>query len=178
MQIIDVQLVKQKQPYFIFFESGITDLQQIFSFTIPYGFGYLLRRLTADWNTINVAPAALEPISLNLELFDTIGDLSRQKDPIPLNLISSPAGVPDTILSAAAGPGSPFYSGPGGALRGIYSAHKTLNYYYAYGSTIQIRITGQDANTTPAIPGGNTNMVVQLVLEGSLILESENSNHV
>jgi hypothetical protein len=157
---IRVNLTKQLQPYLIYLRTALTHFREYINYTLPYGYGYLLRRVLANWPTVNPAGVKYSG-NLRLEFMGVGTWKSRQIDPNPLSLFSSPAGQGDDL----AGPGVRQYAGVGGAVvftSANRASWRILNYQYLFGDTFNLHVTGQDS-IDPAY--------FDLVLHGYLIPE-------
>jgi hypothetical protein len=160
---IDVDLQKQIQPYFVFRELKVTQYGQYINFTSPYGFGYLLRRLTMNYNNATSIAGVLHNLNpmLSVEFFDTVGVIARQVNPIAFNLISTPSGNTNTV--------SPVPLVLPVPLKGYRITHKILNYYWCFGNTVQLQITGAGFNDINDVTGSQIDL--QILLEGYFIPE-------
>lgn len=159
--LIQVDHEKQNQPYFYYQELIVSQYREYITFSPPNGFGYLLKRITMNYNTSTARAGSLyhnNPM-LSVEFFDTIGTIARQSNPIAFNLISTPAGTVDTS------PVLPLVAPV--PLKGYRHFHKTLNYYWSNKDAVQLQITGQGFNDISNMHG--LQLDLQILLEGIFI---------
>lgn len=156
---INVDYTKQIQPFWFYVEFILENLRQYLNFNIPPGYGYLLRSVRSNWNDLS---GLQFNSTCSISFYDFIGDIARiQPKPesaVPLNLLSSPVANIDTNIPA---PSLPIN------LKGHICFEKILNYYWKYGSTVKIDISGQKDSDV-------SKEGLQLLLMGYFVLENVN----
>lgn len=72
-------------------DNPTTNIESPETWVIPldFGYGYLLRMITSKWPMYESQSASIYP-TLNISLFNTIRGATRQNNPIPLRLVSTP----------------------------------------------------------------------------------------
>lgn len=99
---------RQQVPYFYFkrfHPDAITNgFEADINWIIPldFGYGYLLRQISSKWPKYENQIGAQYP-NLNISLFNTIRGATRQNNPIPLRLVSTP-GKDGCVQVAAPAP--------------------------------------------------------------------------
>ena len=168
---------KQSQPYFIYQRLNMGNFTGrgfspvYFTFQLDYGFGYLLRRVSARWafygQSVVVTPLSPE---MYIAFFQRTYRRALQLQPIPLNLFSQPCvtgnstvhlgGTGGVTVDNIAFDASPRYSS------------KRIDLYFPYRGTIEAQISGQDTGTTltdyVGEPTGNP-VCIDIVMEGYYI---------
>lgn len=156
---VDLAFQKQISPYFIYTKVDFSpgEFRRIVSFRVDNGFGYLLRYVTATWHDIAVVLRATHQLNdCMIEFF--VRRQSRQNNPLPLNIISSPASAVSSDQIAGLLPAQPLGS------------HKFLNLFYQYGDQIEIHLT-RGGNALDSAPTVDPAYTVYLVLKGYNIPE-------
>ena len=161
---VNLDMMGQAQPYFLYEKRFIHFPIERFFWRIDYGFGYLLRRVVISWPYTLIANGGFPTPELYAQFFDSGTGKARQVDPIPVSLFSSPASFSEK---------SPTANFPAPDMRvgcGVRGSFKILNWYYPYGDTIELRITGQD--TIGAQHCGQINPpYVRVMLDGYYVPE-------
>lgn len=139
-------------PYWIYGQLTLGTPRAFFLNSIPAGYGYLLRKVVCKWPDVNSLATSYNK-NLFIEFFDQTSFVARQFAPIPLELISSYCNNMIRNSAPAAGGGYPV---------GSVASTAMLNFYYPYGDTVNIQITGQVASN-PA--------TIDIVLQGYYIPE-------
>jgi hypothetical protein len=139
---IDIRESQKLFPYFIYKRLELASPREYFFYKLDYGFGYFLRRMVARWPSI-ITPPHSSPTTVNdlyFEFFDKSKKISRQIEPIPGNLLTTPGR--DGTAKAESKPVDKDIFGvnfPASAPKSF----KLLNLFYMYGNQIEIQITGQ-----------------------------------
>lgn len=143
MKPVNLEIAAQVQPYFYYKRLTLTHYREYFIFKIDNSYGYFLRAISTGWPAINAHGYSPD---LNLEFFNKSQLKARQLEPVPAILLSTPSGLgTKPALLPASVPAN------------IRGSRKILNFFYPYGDTVEIHITGQDT-TNPEY--------IDLVLEG------------
>lgn len=127
----------QPVPFFIFKRLGGYHYREYFTYTLPNGYGYLLRRFVYQCPEIRAPQNLITPPKF--EFFLTSLYQSRQVEPIPGQLFSSPGN--HGIVNAAPNPVD------NDLLGFVLDApckkyEKILNWFYPWNDTIRIDYTG------------------------------------
>lgn len=146
MEKINLDVVRQSSPFFIFWERVLTHGIEDFTYTLSYGFGYFLRRIVTRYDGVNTATGKLAP-PLYIEFVDNWNNRARQVQPIPLPLLSTPNNGGNTEHEIQSVTPHTFTVKTG------KSSEKILNYYHPYNDVIRfsIRGGGTPMSTYPAI---------------------------
>lgn len=138
-KIVDVNEYKEQFPYFIYSQLTLNTPRSFFLNTIAQGYGYLLRKVICKYPDVDSGVTQFNK-DLFIEFFDNTAFQARQVAPIPLQLISTYNNnvIRNTVPAAPA-------TYPVGKIE----SYAMLNFYYPYGETINIQITGQ-VSSNPA----------------------------
>jgi len=155
MERIDTDMAARVYPRWFYSRIDLVGkARQYFTLSYDFGFVYLLRFITVNYPVVLLGAANKYGPTLRVEFFSTCPDISRQSRPIPVDLISTPAGVAEESAVAGAPAaavrwlGTQSHAAPVGT--GIdftasqLGSHKVLNYIYPNESTLKVEITGQD----------------------------------
>jgi len=155
---IDIDQQVQIQPFLYYKEIVVSNYRQFITFNQPYGYGFLLRYVTMNYNTISKTGLNFNnnPV-LNVEFFDNVGSIARQISPVPFNMLSTPCGNVDTVLNTPISVPVP--------LKGFRLLHSLLNYYWPFGDAVQMQITGAGLTDLNQI-------ALQIILEGYYVPEN------
>lgn len=141
-------------PYWYYANVPLNAPRAFFLNSVPAGTGFLLRRITCKYPDVDSGVTQFNP-DLLIEFFDTSSFKARQDTAIPLNVISTY----NNNVRRNSSPVAPAVY-PAGCIK----SSVPLNFYYPYGDTINIQITGQS--------GGNP-ASIDIVLHGYFIQENE-----
>jgi len=138
---IEIDGTLQPIPYFIYTRLKIRHFREYFSYTIPAGYGYLLRRFVFQnaeiIQYVDRGPV-YNPYS-RFEFFLNSYFQSRQVEPIPGRLFSSPGDYGKSYWAPDAvdlnGYGIVFDAAP-------KKYEKILNWYYPHADTLRLDYTG------------------------------------
>jgi hypothetical protein len=145
-------------PFFYYGQLSLNTPRAFFLNTVPSGYGYLLRRVVCKWPDVNTTVTQYNK-SLFVEFFDQTAFCARQFAPIPLQLISTYCN--NQIRNGA--PTNPAVYPAGQPL-----STAMLNFFYPYGETINVQITGQTGSNPEAI---------DIILQGYYIPEGTAKIH-
>jgi hypothetical protein len=162
--LIDIRESTKLFPYFIYKRLEIKTAREFFFHKLDYGYGYFLRRLVARWPAFVYAGSTRSNSpELNFEFFDKSKHISRQIEPIPGNLMFTPGQDGDSIAESTPVDLDNYgYNFPSSQPKGF----KLLNYFYMYGSQIELQITGQ-----AGMSGTQHPFFVDLLLSGYYLQE-------
>jgi hypothetical protein len=135
MEKISLDVVKNSSPFFIFWERDLTHGVEDFSYTLPYGFGYYLRRIVTRYDGVNTATGTLAP-PLFIEFIDNWNNRMRQAQPIDLSLLSTPNNGGNMEHEIQSATPHTFTVKVG------KSSEKMLNYYHPFNDVIRFKISG------------------------------------
>jgi len=166
MDYINLEIAKQCLPYFIFQRIEFSHYREYFFQKIDHGYGYFLKRVIFRYpERYDLLQAQVLTPQINFEFFLKSYYKSRQVDPIPGRLLSTPSNhgvsgaaplpVDNNIFSVC-------------FTAGERKSYKRLDWLYPYSDTIEINITGQDAGML-----SRTHQYVDIVLDGYLVPSQE-----
>jgi hypothetical protein len=153
---VDLNFAGQSQPYFLIFERSLVHPTEVFTYKLDYEYGYILRRIIAKYT--GMVGTTLVP-DLFIECFDPALGQAKQTSAYPLPLITTQnnGGFSEIEVSGQL------------SCKSSKTSEKILNYYYAYGSTIRIDVTGGGnpimSGYTPTYP------LLWLMLDGYYVPE-------
>lgn len=140
---IKIDITGQPSPYFFYERLAVVAgrTRVPVSFHIDTGFTYFLRRLVMTWpdTEFTAGPPIYVP-SLTISFIDRAKNKPRQIVPIPVSLLSTPAGH-QTFAGPAPLPvdNTAFSQNFSASVR---PSHKMFNYFYAFADTIEMEVTG------------------------------------
>jgi hypothetical protein len=160
-----IDIAKSRYPYLIFRRIPLLNHANTISVAINYGFDFLLRRITASYDSQDAGGVALYP-ALDISLVQTSRQRSLQNQAFSILLISSPGSEGVYYAAAPAAVDTDLFS------KVFFAAprelHKTLNILYRHREEIMLSISG--ATIASAVnPDLNNPSYVDIVLEGDNI---------
>lgn len=187
-QKTDLDIVGQIQPYWLYKRIHPTAgigfappvLPAFVLFTVPYGFNYLARRVSVQWDDVNDGGNIINP-EARVEVYNRAQSRARQSGAwtnaasgyrenyaqVPLDTVSSPAGR-NTRWNVAPAPvdqtafGINFTATP-------RKSSKIVNLIFPYNDTIEVRIVG----TIWTLPAADIfPNYVDVLVEGYMIPEA------
>ena len=140
---VKIDIAGQIAPYYFYKRidaRAITDRAPL-SFKIDSGYSYFMRRAVLSYPQVITAVAGDQwgPY-LSIEFLDRAKNKPRQKQPIPFQLISTPAGWRTTENVAPAPVDATAFNVNFGA--SVRPSHKLNNYFYAFADVIEMEVTG------------------------------------
>lgn len=157
----------QVVPSFLYKRVEVGHIVERVIFTIDYGYSYVLERISSKWPDADTSPATLVTPQILIEIFSVAaGTKAHQNEPYPLRLISTPA-EPGVLSVAAPSP----VDATGFNVNMTATPRKgevELDYLFAYRSTIDIKISGQQLIAATWFP-----QFVDVVLEGYAVPEQQ-----
>jgi len=147
VETIGLEIARQITPYYLYQRLHLIHYREYFNYKVENGGGYMLRRLTVKYPSVDARGTTYNP-QIEIEHFDNAVNKARQINPIPARLYAPPAGHEDIAVIAAPSPVDNTAFGVNMTSSQRLN-HKILNYYFPYGDTILVHITGQDT-TNPS----------------------------
>ena len=128
-------------PFWIYKRLQVGHYREYFTYSISYGYGYLLRTLKYKYPDM-VSGSPVQSERLKLEFFDNANYTARQPAPFSFDLISSP-GMDGATVSAAPSPADAEAFNVNFSAKPFPKSLGTLNFLYKYGDVLRIDVTGQ-----------------------------------
>ena len=155
----------QPAPNFVYYKEIFLkgDYRHILSFRVDQGFGYLLRYVTAAWYGTHSGIWGIAEIGNAPEIEYYVRRQSRQSDPVPLNLISSPG---DDTFSDLVNANSHLNAAP-------LKSQKFENFFLQFGDTFEIHLIRDPAPFENLLRVGFPAQIVHLVLKGYNVPEPQ-----
>jgi hypothetical protein len=165
-----IDIARNRYPYLIFKRIPIINHANTVLLPINYGFDFLLRRITACWDSQD-SGAANVYADLRISLTQTTRQRNLQNQSYPIALISSPASAGVYYASAPSPVDNDAFSKV--FVAAPREIHKTLNILYRNKEEISLSIEGATINSS-SDPTLNHPSYVDIVLEGDNIPTNRN----
>ena len=139
--MLNIDAAMQRAAYAFYRRVQILHPQEWVSFPLDYGFNFLLGELRAKWPDRDAVPPTLTYPQPLIEIVEIVRTRPHQARPYPLRLTATP-GEPGVLVAAAPLPvdGTAYNVNQTATPPKLTPA---LHYYFASGSVVQIKISGQ-----------------------------------
>ena len=141
IKVLNIDAAMQRAAYVFYKRVQVAHAHEYVTFPLDYGFNFLLGELRAKWPDRDAVPPTMTYPQPLIEIVEVVRTRPHQARPYPLRLATTPAESGVLVTAAPLPVDATAYNVNMTATPPKLTP--ALNYYFASGSVVQIRLSGQ-----------------------------------